>query len=245
MANVAQGFPKLNASLVDNNGVVTQPWLQFFISLWNRTGGGVPTGQVTSVEVTSNNGITSSVFDPTGNAEITLGLGSITPSSVTASGNIVGANLSGNNSGDITIAGENYLALATQVLTAKPVDVSNTNITGILAATSFPALSGAISNSAGTLAMALANNAVTSSKIAANAVTPAKMSNSTADTLAGYDNTGAFSDVVVGSQLSLASGTLNTTGITALILTAKLTVSGTGGSMTFTNGILTAHIDAT
>ncbi len=34
-------------------------------------------------------------------------------------------------------------------------------------------------------------------------------------------------------------------GVTAVITTAKLTAGGANGSMTFTNGILTAHTDAT
>jgi microcystin-dependent protein len=40
MANTQQGFPQLSMAIADitNGGRVTQPWLQFFISLWNRTG---------------------------------------------------------------------------------------------------------------------------------------------------------------------------------------------------------------
>lgn len=33
-----QGFPLSNSPLTDRNGRVTQPWLQFFIALWSRTG---------------------------------------------------------------------------------------------------------------------------------------------------------------------------------------------------------------
>ena len=40
MANTQQGFPQLSSPIADgnNNFRVTQPWQQFFISLWNRTG---------------------------------------------------------------------------------------------------------------------------------------------------------------------------------------------------------------
>ncbi len=40
MANIQQGFPQLSSPIADqsNNFRVTQPWQQFFISLWNRTG---------------------------------------------------------------------------------------------------------------------------------------------------------------------------------------------------------------
>lgn len=243
---IAQGFPKLNAALVNQqNGQVTQPWLQFFISLWIRTGSGLPSGQVTSVNVGGNNGITALVVDPTTNVQITLGLGSITPTSVTASGAVVGSNLSGSNTGDVTVVGQNYLTMIGQVITANPVNLSTSNVTGFLASTSFPALSGDISNSAGTTTMALSAGAVITTSIANNAVTPAKIANGTNNTLAGYSNTGVFSTVTTGAQLSLTGGTLNTTGISATITTAKLTTGGANGSMTFTNGVLTAQTQAT
>ena len=60
-------------------------------------------GSVTSVSVTSNNGINSSVSDPTGSVSVTLGLGDITPTSVASSGTVTGSNLSGTNTGDQTI----------------------------------------------------------------------------------------------------------------------------------------------
>lgn len=43
MANLQQGVPQLNSIMVDMNGIVTQPWYRFFISLFNRTGGGTGT----------------------------------------------------------------------------------------------------------------------------------------------------------------------------------------------------------
>lgn len=33
-----QGFPLTNSPVVDRRGVITQPWLQFMVALWNRTG---------------------------------------------------------------------------------------------------------------------------------------------------------------------------------------------------------------
>lgn len=64
--------------------------------------------------------------------------------------------LSGTNSGDVTLLGEDYLSLAGQALTADPVDVSGTNITGILKAASFPALAGDITTFASSLTTTLA-----------------------------------------------------------------------------------------
>lgn len=41
--NLNQGFPQSTLQLVDANGNIKQPWLQFLITLWNRTGGAVGT----------------------------------------------------------------------------------------------------------------------------------------------------------------------------------------------------------
>jgi len=65
-------------------------------------------------------------------------------------------NLSGTNSGDVTLSGENYLSLTGQAITANAVNLAGTNVTGILTATSFPALTGDITTSSGALATTLA-----------------------------------------------------------------------------------------
>lgn len=63
-------------------------------------GGG--SGTVTSVSVATANGVSGSVANATTTPAITLTLGAITPTSVAASGNVTGANLSGTNTGDQT-----------------------------------------------------------------------------------------------------------------------------------------------
>lgn len=67
------------------------------------SGGGVGTGTVTSVSVTTANGISGTVSTPSSTPAITLTLGAITPGSVAASGSVSGSNLSGTNTGDQTI----------------------------------------------------------------------------------------------------------------------------------------------
>lgn len=64
------------------------------------SGGGGGSGTVTDVSVTANDGITETVNNPTTTPEIVLGLGDITPDSVTAVGTVTGSNLSGTNTGD-------------------------------------------------------------------------------------------------------------------------------------------------
>jgi len=63
----------------------------------------VGAGTVTSVAVTTANGVSGTVANSTTNATITLTLGNITPGNITATGNITGTNLSGTNTGDQTI----------------------------------------------------------------------------------------------------------------------------------------------
>jgi hypothetical protein len=58
---------------------------------------------VTSVAVTTANGISGSVATSTSTPAITLTLGAITPSSVAATGTVTGSNLSGSNTGDETV----------------------------------------------------------------------------------------------------------------------------------------------
>lgn len=56
----------------------------------------------------------------------------------------------------VTLAGENYLSLSGQQITANPVNLSGTHATGTLAAGRFPALTGDVTTSAGSLATTLA-----------------------------------------------------------------------------------------
>ena len=65
-------------------------------------GGGGGSGTVTSFAFTNANGISGSVLTPTTTPNLTLTLGAITPSSVAATGNVTGTNLSGTNTGDET-----------------------------------------------------------------------------------------------------------------------------------------------
>ena len=60
-------------------------------------------GTVTSVSVTTANGVSGTVSNPTTTPAISLVLGAITPTSVAASGNVTGSNLSGSNTGDQAI----------------------------------------------------------------------------------------------------------------------------------------------
>jgi len=70
-------------------------------SIWQIVSGG---SAVTSVSVTTANGVSGTVINPTTTPAISLTLGGITPSSVAATGTVTGSNLSGTNTGDQTLA---------------------------------------------------------------------------------------------------------------------------------------------
>jgi hypothetical protein len=92
----------------------------------------------------------------TANRTLTINTGD-SDRSLTLSAN---ATISNTNSGDVTLAGQNYLSIASQVITANAVDLSGTHVTGTLAAARFPALTGDVTNSAGSLATAIGTNKV-------------------------------------------------------------------------------------
>lgn len=66
----------------------------------------------------------------------------------------------------VTLAGESYLSLATQQITANPVNLSGSHVTGTLAAARFPALTGHVTTTAGNLATTIANSVITAAMIA-------------------------------------------------------------------------------
>ena len=92
-ANGLIGMPQATASA--NGYLSSADWNTF-----NNKGA----GSVTSVAVTTANGVSGTVTNPTTTPAISLTLGAITPASVAATGNVTGSNLSGLNTGDQIIA---------------------------------------------------------------------------------------------------------------------------------------------
>ena len=158
-------------------------------------------------------------------------------------------NLTGTNSGDITVAGQNYLSLSGQVLTANAVNLSGTNVTGTLAAARFPALTGDVTNTVGTLATTISNDAVFSAKIRDttivsndiknNAVTYAKIQVVTDGTILGRSagSNGTVQEIVIGSGLSLSGGTLSSTSGGGSVTSVQ--VSGGSTGLTTSGGPIT------
>lgn len=134
--------------------------------------------------------------------------------------------LTGTNSGDVTLAGESYLSIASQVITANAVNLSGTNVTGTLAAARFPALTGDVTNSAGSLATTIANDAVTF----------AKMQNvASGSFLVRFSGgSGNIQEGTFGTGLSLSgAGVLSATGAVTSVSNSDgtLTISPTTGAV--------------
>lgn len=83
-------------------------------------------GTVTSVSVTTANGVSGSVATATSTPAITLTLGAITPASVASVGTVTGSNLSGTNTGDQTTVSGNA-GTATVLQTARLINGTSFN----------------------------------------------------------------------------------------------------------------------
>ncbi len=188
-----------------------------------RSGGGGGSGTVTSVAISGNNGI-----------GITSG------SPITTSGTIA-LKINNGGIGDSSLAstfykslsGENYLTASSSALTAHAVDLSGTNATGILAAGRFPALTGDVTTSSGALGTTIASNAITTSKINANAVTYAKMQAESGSSLllGSSSTTTAVQEITLGTGLSMSGTTLSASGsVSGANPTASLGLSAINGS---------------
>ncbi len=171
---------------------------------------------VSSFSFTNANGISGVVINPNSTPNLTLTLGAITPSSVAAVGTVTGSNLSGNNTGDVTLAGQNYLSILAQVITANAIDLSGTNATGTLAAGRFPALTGDITTSAGSLATTLATVNTNTGSFGSSTSIPSFTVNGKGLIIAASGN------VVIAP-----AGTLTGTTLASNVVTSSLTTIGT------------------
>ncbi len=145
------------------------------------------------------------------------------------------ADISGTNTGDLSLSGENYLSITGQAVTVGAVDLSGTNVTGTLSAARFPALTGDITNTAGLLATTISSNAVTTAKIADANVTFAKIQNIGSKKLIGNKaaTTGVVGEIEIGSGLNLDE----TSGVLSAVSSGVSSLNAlTGSTQTFATG---------
>lgn len=205
------------------------------LPLWNGgawPGGGGGSGTVTSVSVTTANGVSGTVANASTTPAITLSLGAITPSSVAATGTVTGSNLSGTNTGDQTNVTGNA-GTATALQTARTINGVSFDGTANI---TVPAAAGTLTGT--TLASGVTGSSLTSA--AGGTFGTAAFTNSTA-----YDPAGAAAAITLAGLGGVpTSRTVNghalssNVTLTATDVGAEPTI--TGGATTITSSNLTA-----
>lgn len=207
-------------------------------------------GSVTSVSVTTANGVSGTVATSTTTPAISLTLGAITPSSVAATGTVTGTNLSGSNTGDqtISITGDVTASGSTGALTATVTKINGTSLaslgTGIVknttgtgvpsiaVAADFPTLNqnttGTASNVTGTVAVANGGTGQTTANAAFNALAPTQSGNSGKYLTTDGSNT-SWATNPLGTVTSVGgTGTVSGISLTGTVTTSgNLTLGGT------------------
>lgn len=226
----------------------------------NQSGGG-GSGTVTSVNVTTANGVSATGGPITTSGSFTFILGDITPSSIVASGTISGSNLSGTNTGDQTITltsdvtgsgtGSFAVTIGANKVTYAKIQQSSThtligNSTGGTANVQEITLGSGISFVGTTLVATGTGGTVTSvtsadnttATVATTTTTPVITIVSapklqTARTINGTSFDGTASITVTAAAATLTGTTLNAT-----VVTSSLTSVGTLVNLTVTNPII-------
>lgn len=127
--------------------------------------------------------------------------------------------------GSVSLSGENYLTLTGTALTANKVNLG-TNVTGTLAATSLPVLTGDVTTTAGSMATTIADGVVTTTKIANGTILAADLNQMGANNGQVLQwNNGTWSPATVSSGGGLPA-----------TLTSATTVTLGNNNLTFSNG---------
>lgn len=130
--------------------------------------------------------------------------------------------------GNLTRLGQDYIDISGQNVTAKPVDLSGAHATGILAAGRFPALTGDVTTTAGSLVTRIGNGRVTNDMLAGGIDLSTKVSgvlpvSSVPKDLTGTTINGVTPSVLPGGGFLISGGSPTAT----LTVPANAQVSGT------------------
>ena len=217
LLNVSSTVDSPNPTLHTGQALVynafTSLWENTFVdynTLLNKPPAG---GSVTNVSVISSHGISSSVATSTTTPVITLSLGAITPTSVSAIGTIIGSNITGINTGDqiITLTG----------------DVTGSG-------------TGSFATTLATVPIAKGGTGQTTANLAFNALAPSQTGNigkflktdGTNTFWAPGDGTGTVTSIgiTVPSFLSVSPSTITTAGTFAVTLSGTALAIVNGGT---------------
>ena len=91
------------------------------------------TGRVLASAATISGVVSAATLNSSGDVQAPAGR--ITASAATFTSTVSASNLGGTNTGDVTLGGENYLTISGQVVSARPVNLASTNISGTLGVT--------------------------------------------------------------------------------------------------------------
>ena len=227
-------IPAPRTPLIDETtGLLSREWFRWFNNVNNRVGEGDGviavinggTGQSTYtngqllIGNSTGNTLTKNTLTPGAGIGVTNGPGSISIANTGVLSNLAGAGIGVSSAtGNVTVANTGVLS----IIAGTGISVSSA--TGNVTVTNTAV--GVASFSAGTTGLT-PNTPTTGAVVLAGTLAVAN------------GGTGATTDAGARTNLGLGGG------LSVTITTAKLTVAGANGSMTFVNGILTAQTQAT
>jgi len=253
-------IPAPRTPLIDETtGLLSREWFRWFNNVNSIVGSGLGviavinggTGQSTYtngqllIGNSTGNTLSKNTLTPGAGIGVTNGPGLISVANTGVLSNLAGAGIGVSSAtGDVTIANTGVLSIiaGAGISASSPtgdVTVANTGVLSIIAGTG-------IGVSSATGNVTITNTA------------PAGVSSFSAGTTGLTPNSPTTGAVVLAGTLAVANGGTGATtdsgartnlglggGLSVTITTAQLTPVGTQGSMTFTNGILTAQTQAT
>tara|TARA_R110000822_G_scaffold301108_5_gene424845 strand:+ start:1888 stop:5421 length:3534 start_codon:yes stop_codon:yes gene_type:complete len=244
----------IGASKVVNSMINDVAWSKVTSTPTTLAGYGITNaGTVTDVSVVTANGISGSVATSTTTPAITLALGAITPTTVNgltlatlptgfkitngaipitfeAFGN---CGISGTNTGDVACFGQNYLSMSGsgQSLTANPVNLGNTNVTGTLTA-----------NKGGT---GLASYAIGDTLYASGTTTLSKLAPNTSATKQFLSMTSSAPSWSAVAKSDVGLGNVENTALSTWAGSTNLTTAGTFTTATWNAGVIAGQYGGT